>query len=202
MADRDVTSTPEEIPEIDETLEVLLLQSIDEAQEMMEKDGEFPPFTSLLVGNDVFEETHTGTTDQCFASAEHTVSGARGATAYSFCYDGYLDTDDGMKDCIIAEGGLPGEAQGIAVGLVYSKDEDGTLHFVDQVAFIAECPNYLEHATVMEGAEYEIESIQSSADLEFDEEGNLVNNGIEESDADVDDYYDNDGNTTPQSGGR
>lgn len=182
MADRDLTTTPEEVPEIDETLETLLLQSIDEAQEMMEKDGEFSPFTALLLGNDVFEETHNGTTEQCFASAERTVSGARGADAYAFCYDGYLDTDDGMKDCIIAEGGLPGETQGIAVGLVYTTDKDGDLVFSDQVAYIAECPNYLEHALIMEGAEYEAESVQSSADLDFDEEGNLIDNDADATD--------------------
>ena len=117
--DRNVESDTIGVPKLDETLEILLLQVIEEAQQRMEDGEDVVPFTALLVGDSDFEETHNGTTDECFASAQKTVEGAEGARAYAFCYDGYIETDDGDKDAIIAEGGIPGEKDGVAVGLLY-----------------------------------------------------------------------------------
>jgi hypothetical protein len=67
------------------------------------------------------------------------VEGARGATAYAFCYDGYLDTEEGMKDCIIAEGGLPGASEAYAFGYIY--DEDG---INKDIVYIGPAPNFME----------------------------------------------------------
>ena len=105
MADRNVESDELGVPQIDETLEILLLQAIEEAQERMEAGSEVVPFTALLNGETVTEDTHTGTTEECFESARKTVEAATGARAYVLCYDGYIDTDAGRKDAIIAEGG-------------------------------------------------------------------------------------------------
>ena len=118
MADRNVESDAIGVPQLDETLEILLLQAIEEAQQRLDDGEELVPFTALLVGDSVFEETHTGTTDECFESAQKTIEGANGARAYAFCYDGYIETDDGDKDAIIAEGGIPGAQDGVAVGAV------------------------------------------------------------------------------------
>ena len=81
MADRNVESDTIGVPKLDETLEILLLQVIEEAQQRMEDGEDVVPFTALLVGDSVFEETHNGTTDECFASAQKTVEGAEGARA-------------------------------------------------------------------------------------------------------------------------
>ena len=146
MADRNVESDMLGVPKINETLEILLLQTIDEAQNLLEQDTEVTPFTALIMGDQVFEETHPGNTDESFASAQRVVEGAKGAAAYAFCYDGYIETDAGTKDAIIAEGGVPGEAEGVALGLIYAIDEEGTYTFEDEVCYIAACPNYLADA--------------------------------------------------------
>ncbi len=39
MADRDIEIAPTEVPEIDETLETLLLQTLENAQDRYEKSG-------------------------------------------------------------------------------------------------------------------------------------------------------------------
>ena len=142
MADRDVESDELGVPPIDETLEILLLQAIEEAQDRMEAGAEVVPFTSLLNGETVTEDTHTGTTEECFESARKTVEAAKGAQAYTLCYDGYIDTDDGRKDAIIAEGGTAGGGKGVAVCLIYEEGED-MLTFEDEVVYLAEAPNFL-----------------------------------------------------------
>ena len=56
MADRNVESDTIGVPKLDETLEILLLQVIEEAQQRMEDGEDVVPFTALLVGDSVFEE--------------------------------------------------------------------------------------------------------------------------------------------------
>lgn len=142
MADRNVESDELGVPQIDETLEILLLQTIEEAQERMEAGSEVVPFTALLNGETVTEDTHTGTTEECFESARKTVEAATGARAYVLCYDGYIDTDAGRKDAIIAEGGTADGGKGVAVCLMYEEGDD-VLTFDEEVVYLAEAPNFL-----------------------------------------------------------
>lgn len=146
MADRNVESDMLGVPKIDETLEILMLQAIDDAQNRLEVGADIIPSTSLIMGDKVLIETHVGTTEECFASAENTVTGARGAAAYAFCYDGYIDTDAGQKDAIICEGGIPGAEDGVALGLIYTVGEDGSYTFEEDVCYIAAAPNFLASA--------------------------------------------------------
>ena len=166
MADRNVESDELGVPQIDETLEILLLQAIEEAQERMEAGSEVVPFTALLNGETVTEDTHTGTTEECFESARKTVEAATGARAYGTAYywydedgdvwywngyenefisygsDGYIDTDAGRKDAIIAEGGTADGGKGVAVCLMYEEGDD-VLTFDEEVVYLAEAPNFL-----------------------------------------------------------
>ena len=104
MADRNVESDELGVPQIDETLEILLLQAIEEARK--------------------------------------TVEAATGARAYVLCYDGYIDTDAGRKDAIIAEGGTADGGKGVAVCLMYEEGDD-VLTFDEEVVYLAEAPNFL-----------------------------------------------------------
>ena len=63
---------------------------------------------------------------------------ARGAEAYALCYDGYVEVDDETKDALIAEGGIPGEDEGMAVGFLYTMSEDGEPTFEEESAHIGE----------------------------------------------------------------
>lgn len=167
MADRIVEDAVENVPEIPELVERVLLTALDEGKQKMLQAGEVCPFTMLVVKDNLFIETHPGEgPEQCFAAARHTVEGARGGDAYAFCYDGYVETDDGNKDVLIAEGGLPGERIAYAVGYVYEYDADGKPVFEEDAAYIGEAPNFMEK--LKEALEYDVSEIDTRY-LEGDE---------------------------------
>ncbi len=144
MSDNTVDSAEMEVPEINEELESLLIQVIEEAQQKMQQGEQVPPFTAAIVGDSLFMESHEGTTEECFASAKDAVRNAAGARAYAFCYDGYLDTDEGQKDAIIAEGGVAGEPRGVAVGMLYETEDEGSIaSFDEEIFYIDETENFL-----------------------------------------------------------
>ena len=148
MADRDIVENPTEVPEIPELLERVVLYALDEARARFEENEGLTPFTALVVKDSIFMEEVVRpegetSSDECFALAKHTVGGARGASAYAFCYDGYVETDEGDLDVIISEGGLPGEEEGVAIGYIYTVDEEGNVEFDEEPAYIGPCPNFM-----------------------------------------------------------
>ncbi len=147
-----------EVPEIPEMLERVLLFTLDEAKEIMSQGADVVPFTSLVVKDNLFVENHPGeTVEECFAYARHTVEGARGAEAYAFCYDGYVETDEGNQDALIAEGGIPGEDEGIAVCYLY-KIENATPVFEAEPANLGTGANFMGALT--ESSEYDEDEIE------------------------------------------
>lgn len=172
MAERVVEDAVDEVPEIPEILEKVLLFALDEAKEKMGQGADVVPFTALVVKDNLFIESHPGdSADECFELAKHTVEGARGADAYAFCYDGYVDTDDGVKDVLIAEGGIPGEEGGFAVGYLYELDAEEKPTFEEEPAYIGEAPNFM--AALKNGADYgddEIDERYLEEDAVEDEE--------------------------------
>lgn len=152
MADRMVdpeNDAPQE--DIDDVLKAVIKAVLDEAAGKMEAGEDIIPFTGLAVKENLFIETHPGDdAEECFLAARQEVQGARGATAYAFCYDGYVETEDGTRDAIIAEGGLPGHEDGYAFGYLY--DEEG----IDRdIVYIGPAPNFMEGLTLeldMEGS--------------------------------------------------
>lgn len=146
MADRTVETEILEVPEMPEILENVLLFALDEAKEKLAQSGEVIPFTCLVVKDNLFIETHPGENpEQCFNAARHTVQGARGAGAYALCYDGYIETDQGDRDALIAEGGVPGADEGHAICYLYTVDEsgDGSVTFEEDPAYVGEAPNFM-----------------------------------------------------------
>ena len=169
MADRVLETTPEEVPEMQDLLEKVIIFALEEMKEKMEKGEDVIPFTCLVVKDNLFMESHPGDNpEQCFADARHTVEGARGAEAYAMGYDGYIETDAGVKDALIAEGGLPGEDVGHAIGYLYTVDEDGKLTFADEAAYIGEAPNFM--AGLKAAEEYGEDEIDERY-VEFEDDG-------------------------------
>lgn len=169
MADRVVESSDVQVPEIPEILEKVLLFSLDEAKEKMEQGADVVPFTALVVKDNLFIESHPGdSAEECFNFARHTVENARGAEAYSLCYDGYIEVDDGMRDALIAEGGVPGEDEGYAVGYLYDVDDEGKATFEEEPAYIGEAPNFM--IALKEADAYADDEIEEKY-LEEDEAG-------------------------------
>ncbi len=159
MADRIVENESAEVPEIPEILEKVLLFALDEAKQKMKQGADVIPFTALVVKDNLFIESHPGDNpEECFNYAKHTVKGARGAEAYALCYDGFIDTDDGMMDALIAEGGVPGEDVGYAICFLYDMDEtSGEAEFEDEPAYVGEAPNFM--CDLKDAAEYSDEEI-------------------------------------------
>lgn len=141
MAERMVdpeANAPEE--DIDDVLKTVIRAVLDEAAAKMEGGEEVIPFTGLAVKENLFIETHPADdVEECFLAARREVEGARGATAYAFCYDGYIETEDGTHDALIAEGGLPGEEQAYAFGYLY---DDKGVH--RDIIYIGPAPNFME----------------------------------------------------------
>lgn len=164
MAERMVdpeANAPEE--DIDDVLKTVIRAVLDEAAAKMEGGEEVVPFTGLAVKENLFIETHPGDdVEECFLAARHEVEGARGATAYAFCYDGYIETEDGMRDALIAEGGLPGEEQAYAFGYLYDDNDINK-----EITYIGPAPNFMENLKLeldMEG------SLDPMADLSANQE--------------------------------
>lgn len=173
--DRVVENNETEVPPIPEELEKVLLFVLDEAKEKLTQEGEFVPFTTLIIKDNLFIETHPGeSSDECFDLARHTVEGARGADAYGFGYDGYVEVDVGTKDAVIAEGGVPGEEEGYAIGYLYTM-VDGKPVFEEEAAYIGRAPNFM--ASLKEALQYSDEEIderyldEDIAEFEDDSEG-------------------------------
>lgn len=151
MADR-VVDPVNDAPEgdIDDVLKAVIKAVLDEAATKMENGEDVIPFTGLAIKENLFIETHPGEdANECFTKARQEVQGARGATAYAFCYDGYIETDEGVRDALIAEGGLPGEPDGYAFGYLY--DDEGVER---EIVYIGPAPNFMKHLKL----ELEVES--------------------------------------------
>ena len=168
MADRVVDTDSQDVPEIPEMLERVLLFALDEGKQKMLAGEDVVPFTSLVVKDNVFIETHPGNNpEECFNYARHTVQGARGADAYAFCYDGYVETDAGTKDALIAEGGIPGADEGFAVSYLYEPKEGAAPVFESEPAYVGTAPNFM--VALKEASEYSDADIDSKY-LDVDED--------------------------------
>ena len=151
----------EEKIEIDPILESVLRYCLKDARERMEKGEQVAPFSALAVGETLFMEEHAADTPaESFSAARRTVSNARGAKAYGFCYDGYIEVDTALetgvkRDCIIAEGGTPGAEYGHAIGLPYRIDKDGNLKFHEEPIYVSKALNYMVSLDVEDESEDE-----------------------------------------------
>lgn len=169
VADRNIENASTEVPEIPDELERVLVFALDEAKEKIEGGEDVIPFTTLVVKDNLFIESHPGdSSEECYNLAQHTVEGARGADAYAFCYDGYVETDDGTKDVIIAEGGVPGAEDGYAVGYLYTVDDEGGYTFEEEAAYIGEAPNFM--VKLKSGVDYGEDEIDEKYLTEVDED--------------------------------
>ncbi len=140
-----MVATKEERIVIPNVLESVLRYCLKDARERMEKGEQIIPFSALAVKDTLFFEEHPGNdVAECFNSARKTVQNAKGASAYGFCYDGYIELDHGEKgDCLIAEGGVPGDEYGHAIGLVYTIDDAGVYNFQDEPIYVSKALNYM-----------------------------------------------------------
>lgn len=143
MADAHTISEEQDFG-IPELLENVLLFALDEAGDKMAKGQAVAPFTCLVVKDSLFIESYQGNTEECKDAARHTVQNARGASAYALCYDGFIYSDDGEVDALIAEGGIPGDDVGHAICCLYTvSGSDGDLTFADEAMYLGTTENFM-----------------------------------------------------------
>lgn len=160
MAEIEAGSLIDTVPDIPESVQKIVGHALNKAKVELEKSGLIVPFTAVLIKDQVFIELHPGDSPrECFNLARHSVEGMRGATSYAFCYDGFIDTNQGQKDAIIAEGGVPGSDEGYALAYIYTIDEtddNGNPSSVTvesaHLTYIGEADNFMKGLT--EESEY------------------------------------------------
>lgn len=177
MADRVVKPGQNTAPDMPELLQKLLQYLVREARKNMEEQQGFSPFVGVAVGESlVLEEIAGEEPTDVYRMAKHTVEGTRGAQGYGFCYDGYVDTDEGQKDAIIAEGGMAGLPEGYAVALLYNVDQENkAFEFVPTISYIGPAPNFMaltfnDNTPDEEGATPQAQEPEGQEDADFDDE--------------------------------
>ncbi len=158
--------------EMDEVLEKIVFYSLDEAKGKLEEDGECAPFTVVVSGEQMFVENYPDEgVEMCRANAEANVKTASTfASHYAFCYDGFLETNQGALDAIIVEAADCDMEQAYVIGLLYTQDEDGARTFKEQPAFIDYTPTFFDaeavaHAHGADGEEEDDELLRAASEV-------------------------------------
>jgi hypothetical protein len=156
MSTEDEASYAGEIDE-DNAVDQMLLYALEQAAEMLEQGEGFDPFTILLKDDEFFIEEHPGDAiEDCSASAQRTIRQMALVTSdYVFCYDGYVDLDEGQHDAIIAERGHKGSETAEVFAMLYEQHDDH-LHFDDTLYGIGEADNHFAAGDVAEAAEGDV----------------------------------------------
>lgn len=140
--------------ELDETnnLDKIVLYALDEAMEKLKQSGEVEPFTVILHEENLFVESHPGDDAvECFNAAAAAVKLLEHAMdAYVFVYDGYITTDTGTSDALIAERARPEDETAQAFAILYTSEEEGegTLIFEEGVYDLGSAASLLRGAEV------------------------------------------------------
>lgn len=158
--------------ELSEDLQKILFYSIDEAINHLENEDTYTPFTVTLAGEDVFLDKHDGEeVEDCFKLAKDAVNLiAHIADAYVFCYDGYIELEDGTEsDMIISELGVKGDDSAKVFGLMYRYDENGQLNYDEALVDLGLSDNLFDPEAVAEAEA--MASIYSEEEGDADGEG-------------------------------
>lgn len=157
--------------EMDETLEKIVFYCLDEAKGKLESDGECAPFTVVVSGDQMFVENYPDEgVEMCRANAEANVKTASTfASHYAFCYDGFLETNQGALDAVIVEAADCDMERAYVIGLLYTQGDDGAHSFKEQPAFIDYTPTFFDaeavaHAQGADGEE-EDELVQAASEI-------------------------------------
>lgn len=151
MLDREVNIDGADESQIPEELMENLVYALEEGKKVLESatHGEsFAPFTAIVVDDKVYMQPYPQeTADESFDLAEKCVADTENLKTYAFCYDGFIETDTGKKDAIIAEGGVSGSEVGHAIALIYEQscDEETeitTYAFPNDTFYLGFAPNF------------------------------------------------------------
>lgn len=135
--------------EMDDILERITFYCLDQAQIKLEAGEECTPFTVIVDGDQMFEETFPGDdVMSCRHAAESNVkSSSAFSTHYAFCYDGFLMTDDGQLDAIIVECATNEMEKAHVIARLY-RQQDDKLVFEQTPAYVDDVDTFYDLAAV------------------------------------------------------
>jgi hypothetical protein len=112
-----------------------VLYALEQGAEKLEQNGGFEPFTILIEGEELYIEEQPGETEeQSYAAARRTVyQMERLCNAYVFCYDGFVDLEEGTSDALVAEYASKGDEKAQVIVRLYHRHGDH-YHF-DEVLY-------------------------------------------------------------------
>ena len=151
MIDREVDIDGVDVSEIEDEVVENLIYAVEEGRKVLESatHGEsFAPFTAIVISDKVYLQPYPqDSAEESFELAEKSVKESKDLKTYAFCYDGFIETEDGKKDAIIAEGGLAGCETGHAVALVYEQSDNTegqntTYKFPGSIFYLGLAPNF------------------------------------------------------------
>ncbi len=151
MQDRDIKIDNVALSDVPEDLLNNIVYALEEGKKILETathGQSFAPFTAIVVGEEVYLESYDSEdADVAFEKAHKKVKKKKGAISYAFCYDGFVETEDGERDAVIAEGAKPDSECGFAIAMPYEmkgKAEKGKakFEFNDGSVFLGEAPNF------------------------------------------------------------
>jgi len=157
------------------SLDKVIFYAFDEARQKLEQGNDVEPFTVVISGDDLYVESHPGATIiDCFNSARAAIELMQTlGDAYVFCYDGYVNLDEGARDALIAERAEKGEEIGEAFALFYSigQEGDGSITFEDAIYGLGEAPSLYSSAIFDEGqlTSFDGSAFPDDLDEQFDE---------------------------------
>lgn len=174
----------QETLEMDEILEKITFYCLDEARAKLEAGEECVPFTVVVEGDQMFEETYPEEdVVTCRANAQANVkSSSTFTTHYAFCYDGFLMTDDGQIDALIVECSQRDMDEAYVIGLLY-EEKDGELEFKDMPAYIDSTETFYDKEAVRIAEEREAAKDSDEDELKAVQEQLKKSLGAKEDDA-------------------
>jgi len=137
----------------DDPAESAVFFALDEAATKIEDEGSFDPFLVILQGEELFVEDQEGEEEEeIYESARQTLYQMELlADAYVFCYDGYVDLDEGTHDAILVEWARKGSASAQVLAWLY-KDHDDHVDFIEPLYTLGEADSLFSGAVGAAGA--------------------------------------------------
>lgn len=158
----------------EQVLERAVLYALEQGTEKLMQSGGFDPFLTIIKGEDLFIEDHPGETEEeSYDSARRTILQMEHlCDAYAFCYDGFVELDDGPSDALIVEHASKGDESAQIIVCLYHVHGDH-YHFDENLYQVGETETLFDDAAPLEGYEAEIEGLADGDETESSDDSPL-----------------------------
>lgn len=111
--------------QVSENVQKAVDYAFDEARQRMSTSEEpLVPFSVMVIDEGLEVNEHPGASEQEVHDSARYLFAQEMPEGYVLCYDGYVETDDGTKDAVIAEVADRGAVTADALAMLYVHDGD------------------------------------------------------------------------------